>query len=165
MSEYSFKQMDPKETETAVGRNLNNNSPYAANSEYFPGPETPITGCPAPRKVIADTGAAVDLIGARDLHDKDKQKKTSEPIHFCTANDTTKSDTIVQYFPSALGENVTPHVLTDSVSALSIGKRIANGCEFHWTLRTIMTLDHVYSSSLMVSALGLKWMSMMCPTC
>ena len=36
-------------------------------------------------------------------------------------------------FSSALGENVTPHVLTDSVSALSIGKRIANGCEFHWT--------------------------------
>ena len=24
-------------------------------------------------------------------------------------------------------------MLTDSVSALSIGKRIANGCEFHWT--------------------------------
>ena len=27
---------------------------------------------------------------------------------------------------------MTPHVLTDSVSALSICKRIANGCEFHW---------------------------------
>jgi len=64
---------------------------------------------------------------------KDRQKKTSEPIHFCTANGTTKADTIVQYFSSALGEQVTPHVLSDSVSALSIGKRIANGCEFHWT--------------------------------
>ena len=125
--------MDPQETETAVGKNFNPDSPYAANSIYFPGHDTPIAGCPAPRKIIADTGAAVDLIGARDLHNKDKQKKTSEPIHFCTANGTTKADTIVQYFSSALGENVTPHVLTDSVSALSIGKRIANGCEFHWT--------------------------------
>ena len=90
MSEYSFKQMGPQETETAAGNNLNSNSPYAANSEYFPGHDTPVTGCPAPRKVIADTGAAVDLIGARDLHNKDKQKNTSEPIHFCTANGTTK---------------------------------------------------------------------------
>ena len=64
----------------------------------FPGSETPITGCPAPREVIADTSAAVDLIGARDLHNKGKQKKTSEPIHFCTANGTIKADTIVQYF-------------------------------------------------------------------
>ena len=48
MSEYSFEQMGPKETETAVGKNFNSNSPYAANSEYFPGHETPITGCPAP---------------------------------------------------------------------------------------------------------------------
>ena len=79
------------------------------------------------------TGSAVDLIRARDLHDKVKQRKTSEPIHFCTANGTMKADTIVQYFSSALGEEVSPHVLTDSVSALSIGKRAANGCEFHWT--------------------------------
>ena len=86
MSEYSFKQMDPQETETAVGNNINNNSPYAANSIYFPGHDTPI-----PRNIIADTGAAVDLIGARDLHNKDKQKKTSEPIHFCTANGTIKA--------------------------------------------------------------------------
>ena len=71
--------------------------------------------------------------GARDLHNKDKQRKTSEPIHFCIANGTIKADTIVQYFSSALGEEVFPHVLTDSVSALSIGKRVANGCEFHWT--------------------------------
>ena len=69
------------------------------------------------------------------VHNIDKQKKTSEPIHFCTANGTTKADTIVQYFSSALGEQVTPHVLSDSVSALSIGKRKANGCEFHWTLK------------------------------
>ena len=60
-------------------------------------------------------------------------RETSEPIHFCTANGTTKADTIVQYYSSALGEEVSPHVLTDSVSALSIGKRVANGCEFHWT--------------------------------
>ena len=82
--------------------------------------------------MIADTGAAVDLIGARDLHNKDKQRKTSEPIHLCTANGTTKAFTIVQYFSSALGEEVSPHVLTDSVPALSIGKRVASGCEFHW---------------------------------
>ena len=31
--------------------------------------------------IIADAGAAVDLFGARDLHDKDEQRKTSEPIH------------------------------------------------------------------------------------
>ena len=77
--------MDPKETETAVGKNFNHNSPYAANSKYHPGSETPITGCPAPRKIIADTGAAVDLIGARGLHNKGTQRKTPEPIHFCTA--------------------------------------------------------------------------------
>ena len=85
MNEYPFKQMGPKETETAAGKNFNNNSPYSANSEYSPGSETPITGCPAPRKVIADTGAAVDLIGARDLHNKDKQRRlpslfTSVPL-------------------------------------------------------------------------------------
>ena len=71
-------------------------------------------------------------VGARDLHNKDKQRKTSELIHFCIANGITKADTIVQYYSSALGEEVSPHVLTDSVSALSIGKRVANGCEFHW---------------------------------
>ena len=91
MHEYSFKQMDPNETETAVGKNFNHNSPYAANSIYYSGLETPITGCPAPRNIITGTGAAVDLIGARDLHNKDKQRKTSEPIHFCTANGTTTS--------------------------------------------------------------------------
>ena len=96
-----------------------------------------ITGCPAPRKIIADTGAAVDLIGARDLQNKDKQRKTSEPIHFCTANGTTKADTIVRYFSSALGEEVFPHVLTDSVPALSIGKRVANVCEFHWAPKNV----------------------------
>ena len=62
----------------------------------------------------------MDLIGARDLHNKDKQKKISEPIHYCTANGTTKADTIVQYYSSALGAEVSPHVLTDSVPALSI---------------------------------------------
>ena len=133
MHEYSFKQMDPAETETAVGKNFNNNSPYAANSMFYSGLGEPITGCPAPRKIIADTGAAVDLIGARDLHNKDKERKTSEPIHVCIANGTTKADTIVQYYSSALGEEVSPHVLTDSVSALSIGKRVASGCEFLWT--------------------------------
>ena len=137
MHEYPFKQMDPNETETAVGKNFNLNSPYAANSIYYLGLETPITGCPAPRKIIADTGAAVDLIGARDLQNKDKQRKTSEPIHFCTANGSTKAHTIVQYFSSALGQEVSPHVLTDSVSALSIGKRVANGCDFHWTPKNI----------------------------
>ena len=80
MHGYSFKQMDLAETETAVGENFNHNSPYAANSISYSGLGEPITGCPAPRKVIADTGAAVDLIGARDLHDKDKQRKASEPI-------------------------------------------------------------------------------------
>ena len=81
----------------------------------------------------------MDLIGARDLHNKVKQRKTSEPIHYCTANGITKADTVVQYFSSAraLGEEVSPHVLTDSVSALSIGKRVANGCEFHWTPKNI----------------------------
>ena len=28
-------------------------------------------------------------------------------------------------------------MLTDSVSALSIGKRVANGCEFHWTPKNV----------------------------
>ena len=60
-------------------------------------------------------------------------RKTSEPIHFCIANGITKAYTIVQYYSSALGEEVSPHVLTDSVSALNIGKRVTNGCEFHWT--------------------------------
>ena len=32
MNEYSLKQMDPHETETAVGKNFNHNSPYAVNS-------------------------------------------------------------------------------------------------------------------------------------
>ena len=125
VSEYSFKQMDPKETEIAVGENFRLGSKYAAESLYY-------SGCPAPRKIIADTGAAVDLIGARDLHSKDKQRNASEPIHFCAANGTNKADTIVQYYSSALGEQVSPHVLTDSVWALSIGKRVAGGCEFHW---------------------------------
>ena len=84
MHEYSFKYMDPAETEAAVGKNFNHNSPFAANSIFYSGLGEPITGCPAPRKIIADTGAAVDLIGARDLHNKDKQRKTFEPIHFCT---------------------------------------------------------------------------------
>ena len=75
----------------------------------------------------------MDLIGVCDVHNKVKQRKTSEPIHFCIANGTTKAGAIVQYYSSALGEEVSPHVLTDSVSALSIGKRIASGCEFHWT--------------------------------
>ena len=65
MNEYSFKQMDPSEIETAVGKNFNHNSPYAANSVYFSRLQTPLTGCPAPRKIIADTGAAVDLRGPR----------------------------------------------------------------------------------------------------
>ena len=34
MHEYSFKQMDPNATETAVGKNFNHNSPYAANCIY-----------------------------------------------------------------------------------------------------------------------------------
>ena len=124
MSEYSFKQMDPKETGAAVGENFRPDRKYAAESLYY-------SGCPAPRNIIADTGAAVDLVGARDLHGKDKQRKTSEPIHFCIANGTTKADTVVQYYSSALGGQVPPHVLTDSVSALSTGKRVASGCEFH----------------------------------
>ena len=37
-------------------------------------PRAYLAVCPAPRKVIADTGAAVDLIGANDLHHKDKAK-------------------------------------------------------------------------------------------
>ena len=74
MHEYSFKRMDPAETETSVGKNFNHNSPYAANSIYYSGLGEPITGCPAPRKIIADTGAAVDLIGVRDLHSQGKQR-------------------------------------------------------------------------------------------
>ena len=74
MREYSIKQMDPAETETAVGKNFSHNNPYAANSIFYSGLEEPIIGCPAPRKIIADTGAAVDLVGARDLHNKDKQR-------------------------------------------------------------------------------------------
>ena len=125
MGEYSFKQMDPKETETAVGENVDPNSIYHKESIIHP-------GCPAPRKIIADTGAAVDLIGARDIHARDKQRKTAEPIHFCTANGNTKADTIVRYYSPTLEEEVSPHVLTDSVSAFSIGKRIATWSEFHW---------------------------------
>ena len=150
MSEYSFKQMDPKETETAVGENFRLDNKYAAESLYYSGLPEPLSGCPAPRKIIADTGAVVNVIGARGLHGKDKQRKTSEPIHFCTANGTTKADTIVQYYSSALGEQVSPHVLTDSVSALSIGKRVASGCEFHWLPKEKIMLD--------------RWTSTMCPT-
>ena len=62
-------------------------------------------------------------------------KKMSEPIHFCTANGTTEADAIVHCYSSALGEQVPPHVLTDSVPALSIGKEVASGCEFHWMLK------------------------------
>ena len=89
MGEYSFKQMDPKETETAVGENSNPDSNYRIEPTRHP-------GCHAPRKIIADTGAAVDLIGARDIHAHDRQRRTAEPIHFCTANGNTKADTIVQ---------------------------------------------------------------------
>ena len=71
MSEYSFKQMDLKETETAVGENFSPDGIYAATSLYYSGLPEPLTGCPAPRKTIADTGAAADLIGARDLHGRD----------------------------------------------------------------------------------------------
>ena len=56
--------MDPKETETAVGENVKHDGIYNKESLYYP-------GCPAPRKIIADTGAAVDLIGARDIHAQD----------------------------------------------------------------------------------------------
>ena len=91
MHEYSFKQMDPAETETAVGKN------YAANSIFYSGLGEPITGCPAPRKIIADTGAAADLIGARGLHSKDKQRKTSEPIQFFTANGTTSPILFIRF--------------------------------------------------------------------
>ena len=125
MGENSFKQMDPKETETAVGDNYKPDNIYNTESLYYP-------GCPAPRKIIADTGAAVDLIGARDIHAQDRQRRTAEPIHFCTANGNAKADTIVQYYSPTLEEEVSPHVLTDSVSAFSIGKRIASGSEFHW---------------------------------
>ena len=79
-----FKKMDPNKTETGVLHN------------FTIDPKIYYAGCPAPRKIIADTGAAVDLIGSRDLHHKDKQKKTSEPIHFRTANGHTKADTVVQ---------------------------------------------------------------------
>ena len=84
------------------------------------------------------------VIGARDLHSQDKQRKTSEPIHFCIANGTTEADTTAQYYSSALGEEVSPHVLTDSVPALNIGKGVANGCEFHWTLERITNLVRVH---------------------
>ena len=67
MSEYSFKQMDLKEIEIAVGENFRPDNKYAAESSYY-------SGCPAPRNIIADIGDAADLIGARDLHGKDKQK-------------------------------------------------------------------------------------------
>ena len=78
----SFKQMDPKVTEAAIGDNFRPDDTYTAESLYY-------SGFPAPRKIIADTGAAVDLTGSRNVHGKDKQRKTSEPIHFCTANGTT----------------------------------------------------------------------------
>ena len=81
-------------------------------------PKLYYAGCPAPRKVIADTGAAVDLIGANDLHHKDKQRKTSETIHFCIANGSITADTVVQHFSPALDEQVSPHVLMDSVHQL-----------------------------------------------
>jgi len=125
MGEYSFKHMAPKETETAVGENFKPDNISIKESLYYP-------GCPAPRKIIADTGAAVDLIGARDIHAQDRQRRTAEPIHFCKANGNAKADTIVQYYSPTLEEEVSPHVLTDSVSAFSIGKRIATGSEFHW---------------------------------
>ena len=53
-------------------------------------------------------------------------------MHLCTASGTTKADTTALYYSPALEEQVSPHVLSDSVSAFSIGKRTANGCEFHW---------------------------------
>ena len=85
------------------------------------------------------------MIGARDLHHKDKQRKTPEAIHFCIAKGTTKADTIVQYYSPAKGKQVSPHVLSDSVSAVSIGKRIASGCEFHWMLWEVkIRRDHVH---------------------
>ena len=74
---------------------------YAATSlHYSVLPEH--SGCPAPRNIIADTGAAVDLY--RDLHGRDKQRKTSEPIYFCTANDIIKADTIVQDYSSGVNK-------------------------------------------------------------
>ena len=72
-----FKQMDPARAETAVGDTASMSySGFGTRSLVVLHPE---------RLRIANTGAAVDLIGARDLHNKDKQRKTSEPIHFCTA--------------------------------------------------------------------------------
>ena len=94
-------------------RNFRPDSKYAAESLYY-------SGRPAPGKIIADTGAAVDLVGARDLHHKGQQRRTPEPIHFCTVNGTTKSDAMVQYYSPALGEHVSPHVLSDSVLALIV---------------------------------------------
>ena len=46
-------------------------------------PRAYLAVCPAPRKVIADTGAAVDLIGANDLHHKDKaqNRRNCAPLH------------------------------------------------------------------------------------
>ena len=43
VSEYPFKQLDPKETETAIGKNFTLDSIYAANSLYFSGLSEPIT--------------------------------------------------------------------------------------------------------------------------
>ena len=143
-----FKKMDPNKTETGVLHN------------FVIDPKIYYAGCPAPRKIIADTGAAVDLIGSRDLHHKDKQKKTPEPIHFSTANGHTKADTIVQYYSPALDENISPHVLSDSVSAISIGKRVANGCEFHWLPPKIIKRDHANCSNPTAKRLSLRSTSM-----
>ena len=55
MNEYSFKQMDPDMTEIAVGVNYNPDNKYAAESLYY-------SGCPALRKIIADTGEAVEQV-------------------------------------------------------------------------------------------------------
>ena len=42
MNEYSFKQMDRKETETAIGKNFNPDTKYATNSLYYSGLSEPI---------------------------------------------------------------------------------------------------------------------------
>ena len=57
-----FKHMDPNLAETAIPINVKVD------------PRAYLAVCPAPRKVIADTGAAVDPIGANDLHHKYKAK-------------------------------------------------------------------------------------------
>ena len=44
MNEYSFKQMDPRQTETAIGKNFNPDSKYAANSMFYSGLSEPIIG-------------------------------------------------------------------------------------------------------------------------